>query len=70
MTNHSLVPMAALQAGISFDELVLRILSSSIKGVENELALTSTLKLMGIILFLNLLVFVFILTSILVSYLI
>ncbi len=36
MTNHSLVPMAALQAGISFDELVLRILSSSIKGVENE----------------------------------
>ena len=36
MTNHSLVPMAASQAGISFDELVLRILSSSIKGVDNE----------------------------------
>ena len=28
MTNHSLVPMAASEVGISFDELVLRILSS------------------------------------------
>ena len=36
MTNHSLVPMAALEVGISFDELVLRILSSSIEGFENE----------------------------------
>ncbi len=36
MTSHSLVPMAALEAGISFDELVLRILSSSIQGFENE----------------------------------
>jgi len=27
MTDHSLVPMAAKQAGISFDELVLKILS-------------------------------------------
>ena len=30
MTDHSLVPMAARAAGISFDELVLRILSSSL----------------------------------------
>ncbi|EDN66646.1 D-alanine--D-alanine ligase [Beggiatoa sp. PS] len=29
MTDHSLVPMAAKQAGISFDELVLRILSQA-----------------------------------------
>jgi len=29
MTGHSLVPMAAKQAGIEFDELVLRILGSS-----------------------------------------
>jgi len=29
MTDHSLVPMAAKQAGIDFDELVLRILASS-----------------------------------------
>ena len=29
MTSHSLVPMAAKQAGISFDDLVLRILSSA-----------------------------------------
>jgi D-alanine-D-alanine ligase-like ATP-grasp enzyme len=27
MTNHSLVPMAAEQAGISFDELAVNILS-------------------------------------------
>ncbi|OUU75482.1 MAG: hypothetical protein CBC29_04075 [Methylococcaceae bacterium TMED69] len=36
MTNHSLVPMAALEVGISFDELVLRILSSSLEGLEHE----------------------------------
>ena len=36
MTNHSLVPMAALEVGIPFDELVLRILGSSIEGFENE----------------------------------
>lgn len=30
MTDHSLVPMAALQAGISFDELVLRILDTTL----------------------------------------
>lgn len=30
MTDHSLVPMAAKQAGISFDELVLRILATSL----------------------------------------
>jgi D-alanine-D-alanine ligase len=29
MTNHSLVPMAAKQAGIDFDELVMRILATS-----------------------------------------
>ena len=32
MTDHSLVPMAARQAGIDFDELVLRILDSSCVG--------------------------------------
>jgi D-alanine-D-alanine ligase len=32
MTDHSLVPMAAKQAGISFDELVLRILETSGQG--------------------------------------
>jgi len=31
MTSHSLVPMAAKQAGVEFDELVLRILNSSLK---------------------------------------
>ena len=36
MTDHSLVPMAAKQQGILFDELVLRILCSSIKGYEHE----------------------------------
>ena len=30
MTDHSLVPMAAKQAGIEFDELVLRILDASL----------------------------------------
>ena len=30
MTDHSLVPMAAKQAGISFDELVIEILENSI----------------------------------------
>ena len=33
MTDHSLVPMAAKQAGISFDELVIRILQLSIGGL-------------------------------------
>jgi len=32
MTDHSLVPMAARAAGISFDELVLRILATSLGG--------------------------------------
>jgi len=32
MTDHSLVPMAARAAGIEFDELVVRILASSLKG--------------------------------------
>lgn len=32
MTDHSLVPMAAKVAGISFDELVLRILATSLQG--------------------------------------
>jgi D-alanine-D-alanine ligase len=31
MTNHSLVPMAAKQEGLNFEELVLKILKSSIK---------------------------------------
>lgn len=35
MTNHSLVPMAAKQAGMSFDELVLKILTLSVRD-ENE----------------------------------
>jgi D-alanine-D-alanine ligase-like ATP-grasp enzyme len=30
MTSHSLVPQAAAQVGIDFDELVLRILESSL----------------------------------------
>lgn len=33
MTDHSLVPMAAAAAGIDFEQLVLRILSSSLSGV-------------------------------------
>jgi D-alanine-D-alanine ligase len=32
MTSHSLVPMAAREAGISFDQLVLRILESAHVG--------------------------------------
>jgi len=32
MTDHSLVPMAAKAAGISFDELVWRILLTSVEG--------------------------------------
>lgn len=36
MTDHSLVPMAAKAAGISFDELVLRILSTSIPEREGS----------------------------------
>ncbi|HEC74579.1 MAG TPA: D-alanine--D-alanine ligase [Methylophaga aminisulfidivorans] len=35
MTDHSLVPMAAKQAGLSFDDLVWRILETSIKEVVN-----------------------------------
>ncbi len=34
MTDHSLVPMAAKAAGISFEELVLRILDTSMEGVK------------------------------------
>ncbi|ORU94349.1 MAG: D-alanine--D-alanine ligase [Cycloclasticus sp. symbiont of Bathymodiolus heckerae] len=34
MTSHSLVPMAAKQAGISFNELVLRILDSSFRAAK------------------------------------
>ncbi|MDD9958599.1 MAG: D-alanine--D-alanine ligase, partial [Gammaproteobacteria bacterium] len=33
MTNHSFVPMAAKQVGISFDELVLRILDYEIERI-------------------------------------
>jgi D-alanine-D-alanine ligase len=33
MTDHSLVPMAARQAGIDFDELVWRVLESSFARV-------------------------------------
>jgi D-alanine-D-alanine ligase len=33
MTDHSLVPMAAKQYGWSFDELVWRILETSVKEV-------------------------------------
>jgi D-alanine-D-alanine ligase len=36
MTDHSLVPMAAKAAGISFDELVLQILSMTFKAVTAE----------------------------------
>ena len=32
MTDHSLVPMAAKAAGISFDELVIKILETTLKG--------------------------------------
>jgi D-alanine-D-alanine ligase len=32
MTDHSLVPMAAKTAGIDFDELVLRILRTSVRS--------------------------------------
>ncbi len=34
MTSHSLVPMAAAQAGIDFDELVWRVLETSMVGVQ------------------------------------
>jgi D-alanine-D-alanine ligase len=38
MTDHSLVPMAAKAAGISFDKLVINILSMTLKdgGAERE----------------------------------
>ena len=34
MTDHSLVPMAAKQSGLNFDQLVLRILQSSLNDTE------------------------------------
>jgi D-alanine-D-alanine ligase len=43
MTDHSLVPMAAKQAGIDFDDLVLRILETgdmSVRGVDGKSQLT------------------------------
>jgi D-alanine-D-alanine ligase len=36
MTSHSLVPMAAAQAGISFDELVTRILVTSMNHEQHK----------------------------------
>ena len=36
MTDHSLVPMAAVQAGFDFDTLVLKILATSVKGESND----------------------------------
>jgi len=35
MTSHSLVPMSAKAAGIAFDELVIKILETSVKSVTN-----------------------------------
>jgi len=35
MTDHSLVPMAAKAVGISFEQLVVRILSSTLNGQRN-----------------------------------
>jgi len=35
MTDHSLVPMAAQAVGISFEQLVVRILSSTLNGQRN-----------------------------------
>ena len=34
MTDHSLVPMAAKAAGISFEELVVRILKDTLEGAD------------------------------------
>ena len=36
MTDHSLVPMAAKQAGLSFEQLVWAILETSVGGVDND----------------------------------
>ena len=36
MTDHSLVPMAAKQAGINFDQLVLEILATSTANRERD----------------------------------
>lgn len=36
MTSHSLVPMSAANAGISFDELAIRILATSLKQAKSE----------------------------------
>jgi D-alanine-D-alanine ligase len=36
MTDHSLVPKAARQAGIDFDELVVRVLGTSFYDKTNE----------------------------------
>jgi D-alanine-D-alanine ligase len=36
MTDHSLVPMAANQAGIDFDQLVLEILATSTANRERD----------------------------------
>ena len=36
MTGHSLVPMAAKQAGIEFDDLVLKILDSSMEKISHK----------------------------------
>ena len=41
MTDHSLVPMAARQAGIEFDDLVIRILDTSVDELEIEERLVS-----------------------------
>lgn len=41
MTSHSLVPMAAKQAGMDFDELVLRILDTSLNQLQSEQRLVS-----------------------------
>lgn len=45
MTDHSLVPMAARQAGISFEQLVLRVLGMA--GSENGLVLSHSRPLAG-----------------------
>ena len=44
MTSHSLVPMAAMQTGIEFDELCWRILETSFGGVEQAQAGLAELK--------------------------
>ncbi len=39
MTSHSLVPMAAGAAGIDFDELVWRVLETSVSGIADKAGL-------------------------------